>query len=1175
MGALYDKLKTNNSAAKPSVSTTKTGGSLYDRIKNKKSGSPESTTPFDTRMFVQSLHQKTPPPAVPRNESISSYSAIAPKNFGLPDAPKAQWGIALPSQKLKTTTAESTPTNTINNPVNVGKGILEGAKAVGNFGKEIVQGINRTVGTVGITAGNASTGLYNRIASKAGLHQFEQPFQSSIDTTGSPITRAVFGDTPVKDLPTYGQAGLDFVEKLTGQKIDAKYAVPFGVLGIITDLSGMGGPAKKAGREVLQKLAVETSEVVIEKEIKRLLPELADDVVKTVSKSIAAEKDYTKVASILDNAVKEVPNGVVTKTEGVASKLDESTPITKEKKIITKNISDTAETTSVPKTTLYHGSQKTVTPVTKSFERVISFKNDQQDVIKQFAEAGDVQAQKLVDTAINGRIDYRKADAFLQKRYANSFDAIRYENNQLPTKGVEYHDLKRNQFLSPNPELAKLYAMQNRTEAAVLASSDTLPKFPPLPKATIQALEKPQVDATINDAIMTRYRDSARKPVVEDTELAKAAKEPSKGDSAKKLAGELLTPIASRLGRINPELKTGLRKFEYEVASKTTHDSQEILPLLKATQKMTPEDQALFDLARKNGDSEVIDALAKRYDIEDELNRTRDVLDSIFERAKEVGMDINYRKDYFPRMIKNPQKFVAYLRNDPEWSTIRQLIEEAAKSKGIKYFDLTDEEMSAIVNNFIRGYGDKVTLSKPGFTKARTLEVLDDKLNEFYESSDSALSAYVIRMNDEIEGRKFFGKNLNAEVGDTNIQDSIGAYVMRLVAEGKIKPDQEKEVADIFKARFHRGKMNGTLDVYRNLEYISTMGSPISAITQIGDLAFSLYENGFWHTAKGLSKALSKEKLTKEALGIENITQEFTKDTMSGRALETIFKYTGLEKMDRLGKETLVNGYLSKLKSQAQNGDDVLKRELDQLFDTDEAKLALEELKNGEITERTKYLAFNKLLDFQPVAKSEMPQKYLEMPNGRIFYMLKSYSLKQIDVFRREAIDKIISGNKKEGFKNLMLLSGALVMANATADEIKDFILGRETPMSDKVVDNLWRLVGASKYDVYKARTDGVGQTILRKILFPSSLADRAYIDVQNLIEGKQYEKGPMKGEAYKLESTQDIPLAGKLYYWWFGRGAQKEEYKSGGKNELGSLPELPPLPKTQALPELPKIPSL
>ena len=41
MGALYDKLKTNNSAAKPSVSTTKTGGSLYDRIKNKKSGSPE------------------------------------------------------------------------------------------------------------------------------------------------------------------------------------------------------------------------------------------------------------------------------------------------------------------------------------------------------------------------------------------------------------------------------------------------------------------------------------------------------------------------------------------------------------------------------------------------------------------------------------------------------------------------------------------------------------------------------------------------------------------------------------------------------------------------------------------------------------------------------------------------------------------------------------------------------------------------------------------------------------------------------------------------------------------------------------------------------------------------------------------------------------------------------
>jgi hypothetical protein len=398
-----------------------------------------------------------------------------------------------------------------------------------------------------------------------------------------------------------------------------------------------------------------------------------------------------------------------------------------------------------------------------------------------------------------------------------------------------------------------------------------------------------------------------------------------------------------------------------------------------------------------------------------------------------------------------------------------------------------------------------------------------------------------------------------------------------LAAKREIKPDQITEVSDILKSRFHRGKMNGALDVYRNAEYLSTMGSPISAITQIGDVAFSLYNNGFYNTLKGVGKSLfSKNKLSKEALGIENITQEFTKNTMSGRALDRVFKITGMDKMDRLGKETLVNGYLSKLKSQAKNNDEVLKRELDFMFDSEESALAMKELAEGKLTDRTKLLAFNKLLDFQPVAKSEMPQKYLEMPNGRIFYMLKSFTLKQLDVFRREALDDLASGDVKKtakAMKNLMLLSGAFFMANATADEIKDLILGRETPLSDRVVDNLWRILGASKYDVYKARTDGVGQTVVKKILFPTSLADNFYKDVTNKLEGKEYEKGPLKGEAYKLESTASIPVGGKLYYWWMGRGAQKQEYKQGTTTESG-LPALPKIP-TAGTPELPTLPKL
>jgi hypothetical protein len=190
-------------------------------------------------------------------------------------------------------------------------------------------------------------------------------------------------------------------------------------------------------------------------------------------------------------------------------------------------------------------------------------------------------------------------------------------------------------------------------------------------------------------------------------------------------------------------------------------------------------------------------------------------------------------------------------------------------------------------------------------------------------------------------------------------------------------------------------------------------------------------------------------------------------------------------------------------------------------------------------------------MDFQPIAKSEMPVKYLEMPNGRIFYMLKSFTLKQFDVFRREAIDKLVSGTAKEkatAARNLVYLSGVFMLANATADEIKDFVLGRETSLSDRTVDNIFRLFGASKYDVYNSRERGIGFAVLQRILPPASLFDRLSTDTSRLIEGKEYKSGPLEGERYGSEAVQSIPGGGKIYYWWFGRGAQKEQYSTRGE---------------------------
>jgi hypothetical protein len=289
-----------------------------------------------------------------------------------------------------------------------------------------------------------------------------------------------------------------------------------------------------------------------------------------------------------------------------------------------------------------------------------------------------------------------------------------------------------------------------------------------------------------------------------------------------------------------------------------------------------------------------------------------------------------------------------------------------------------------------------------------------------------------------------------------------------------------------------------------------------------------------------------------------------------------VFKLVGLDKMARLGQETFVNANLAKLQKQARANDDVLRTQIERLFEPEQVDSIINDLAKGNITEDTKFIAFNRLLDFQPLAKSEMPEAYLNHPNGRLFYMLKSFTLKQYDIARREGFDLIATGEKakvKRGIKNLIALSTLFMAANATSDEIKDLLLDRDTPPSDRVIDNIYRLLGASKYDVYKAREEGIGTTVLRKILFPASIFDRLSKDIETVATDKEYEKGPMAGENYKFESTQTIPVGGKLYYWWFGRGAQKQEYKESLGSDKGttgaSLPDLPPLPK------LPKVPSI
>lgn len=675
-----------------------------------------------------------------------------------------------------------------------------------------------------------------------------------------------------------------------------------------------------------------------------------------------------------------------------------------------------------------------------------------------------------------------------------------------------------------------------------------------------------------------------------------------------------LGAISTRLGNINPKLKSKIRKLSFDTDLKSTKDVQAVEPMLrKVKNSMTPEDMSAWDLARKNSDTIKIDELTKKYGIESEYKAYRKTLDKIRDEAIDVGLEVGYIEDYAPRLLKDSKGFLEAIGKEGDWPVISRRLKERAEAMGLSVDEMNADQKADIISNMLHGgsYG----LGSVAATKKRKVKKISPELNKYYMDSDAALVSHIHSMRKAIEARKFFGKTpeyvseakrrlnaaqkeianfdettekrnkeillkidnleskntltdqeqatlkrlndalkyfqknrserlqdvkdnlyeyeqkVNRYANQRDFRENIGAYVNDLIEKGEISAADEQQLIDILTARFNEKGTSGLVQAYKNLSYIDTMGSVTSALTQIGDLAWAGYEAGIIPTLKNAYKAAKGEsRITKEDVGVERIAQEFADPGSLGKAVSTVFKLVGLEKMDTIGKEALLNSSLDKYKKQASKDPEKLKSEIKNIFEG-ETDSVIKDLQNDEITDNVKLLVYNRLLDFQPAALSEMPQKYLDAGNGRLFYMLKSFTLKQFDVFRNEVYKDLKSKDPKkkiQGMKNFVKLASFFVLANAGADELKDFVLGRKTDLDDRVVDNILKLGGISKFVTWKARTEGVGSAMAKQILPPFKFLDAATKDIVKAGDGKG------------LETLASIPVFGKLAYWHMGRGVSK-----------------------------------
>ena len=611
-----------------------------------------------------------------------------------------------------------------------------------------------------------------------------------------------------------------------------------------------------------------------------------------------------------------------------------------------------------------------------------------------------------------------------------------------------------------------------------------------------------------------------------------------------------LGTLMTRIRNISEVVGGRLRHFEYKVHVNTAQTLKKVQPFLDDLRGLDPVSKVKVTRSLYNGNfNEALSFMPES--MKQNFNVVKSTLDDLYNDSQNAGIVFDKIENYFPRQVKDLGKFRESLGME-DLSRLSQLENDYAKRLGLSTAnDLSLAERSYVANQYARGFGLKAE-GGPRFAKQRKISNLTEKqVLEFYEDPADALSLYIRGAVDKIEKYKFFGRNaVKTKEGVFNVKNSIGAIIEEEKAAGRLNPLNEDQLVDLLQSRFISGdkQMRKGYGTLRDLGYMGTIANPYSAITQFGDLGNSGALHGFRNTFAAL---FGTKDIKLIDVGIENMSKEFAEGNVrpTVKALNFLFDKTGFRAVDRLGKETLMNASFKKAIKQVKTpkGEAAFRKQYKELYGFQPKLLddIVADLKAGKVTDNTKFHAFNELADVQPITLSEMPQGYLDNPNGRLFYMLKSFTLKQIDVARRKVAQQWKKGNKLEATKNATALVAYLSTFNLGTKLVKDIIVGRDInpdALPKQALYSFFGVYGINEYDANKYLSAGKltefgMQTIAPAMPVLDAVGTIAAESIRPAFERGGYRKTDFDDFSSALRA---IPGVGPIMYNWFGGGAEQ-----------------------------------
>ena len=590
----------------------------------------------------------------------------------------------------------------------------------------------------------------------------------------------------------------------------------------------------------------------------------------------------------------------------------------------------------------------------------------------------------------------------------------------------------------------------------------------------------------------------------------------------------MMAPLQSVIRLNSPKVGNLIREFEFRSAVNTAQTQEKATPFLAFASRIIKKEKdpairakydemetalmnGQFKTAFKIGDEYFPDIIKQFKKVDPETGVTGagaipNLLDDIHRRALAAGIKVGKRVNYFPRVVKDLQGIQQAVGTEGQ-SIAENALKKIAKKKGVEVSELEDDVITAVYNRVLSG-------SKTGMVKrtgaSRTVQEINPKLKEFYHDAPTALTIYTQRMEREIAKRQFFNqqKSLKKVEGTENVDlsGSIGEMLGKLRKKGELNHVQEDNLRALLTARFEGGEqaMNGVLASVRDVQYMATLANFQSAMIQLADVGSSMYVNGLGNTIKQIASGRKGARISVEELGLANRTSaEFGNMDGFSKALDKTMRASLFTGVDRAGKSIFINSSFRKYSQLAEKNPEAFIKKWNPVFGDDTVKL-MNSLKKGEVDDNVKLMLWNELSEVQPISLSEMPAAYLNNPNGRVFYAMKSFMLKQLGLIRKDIVQEYRKGNTKQAVENATRYALIMGTANASVQDMRNYVKsGFDTEgmtvqfddleefgetMSDAVIQSLFDIIFLSKYQQERNLETGNWGQFLQSQLAPASI---------------------------------------------------------------------------------------